>query len=409
MSEETQKRKAHNSRNKKDNTFCESIQPKGTYHSCNTHSDAVTHSKAFQDTAAYLHRTRVEKQTQRYISFDVALKTLSVCVATVRPRFELIHCPICRGFGVDIDHWETFDVPTFLGRTIKLNKCSMLTAVCLLQDFLHQITSISSWWNSVLRDSSTKILIETQGRFGERQRVLSYVLGAELYRRYGRKESHIQYVNATLKNTDQHNEWLDRVSIPRRPTAASRHKRKKNNKSVSNEKTLTQEIADEFELPSIDPPVSSSNSSESPQDTTRSDPYDVFGIVSTRKEQLSRNKRYAERKRAAVKAALILLKQCGLTDWLSYFLQETVSKRDDYADALTQLFYYHLREHKQVLGSTQQKKQRRQQNQQETKQTTTKTNAAKPSAPTKRNRSSHQTSSSESSSTTKARRTKASV
>lgn len=291
------------------------------------------------------------KKTQRYISFDVALKTLSVCVATVRPSAELAECPICRGFRIDIDHWATYDVPTFLGRTLKLTKCSMLTAVCLLEDFLQRIPDTSTWWKSVLRDPKTKILIETQGRFGERQRVLSYVLGAELYRQYDRKESHIEYVNATLKNTDQQNEWLDRVTIPRRPGRTSKTNNNNNN-AVS------------FELPPVhSAPQVSTASDATNANTSDDDPSDLFGVMSNRKEQMSRNKRYAERKRAAVKAALILLKRSALSEWLTFFLRETMSKRDDYADALTQLFYFHLRQHKQVVNVRQQKKQRRDQNQ----------------------------------------------
>jgi hypothetical protein len=69
------------------------------------------------------------------------------------------------------------------------------------------------------------------------------------------------------------------------------------------------------------------------------------------------DEKYRARKGDSVKAAFVILHRTMQPRWMHFFLYETIHKRDDYADAFTQLFYYHLQQVNKVGGPQSRRRQ----------------------------------------------------
>jgi hypothetical protein len=317
------------------------------------------------------------KDTQRYMSFDVGLKTFSVCVATVYACPSLEGCSVCRGYSVDIERWKSFDIPALLGRNVNLKNLSLKESAIMFQSFLSFMAHHpeETWWASTLEDPQTVVLIETQQkRFGERQRILSILLCTDMVERHKRSARSVQFVNALLKNTDQDNPEVSQVVIPRRPpttqsksqpkTATKKKKKKsctetKNSKQPTNDQPpppLSDDEWVQYQMTHLNVPFLcssfSTSSSPSPSHPAASEANKNTSFSSSS----SSSSRYKARKDASVRAAFTLLCRTSQSSWLRFFLNHTVSKRDDYADALMQLFYYHLQRSKRVGSVSNQRK-----------------------------------------------------
>lgn len=319
------------------------------------------------------------KDTQRYMSFDVGLKTFSVCVATVYACPSLEGCSVCRGYSVDIEQWKSFDIPALLGRNVNLKNLSLKESAIMFQSFLSFMAhhSEETWWASTLEDPQTVVLIETQQkRFGERQRILSILLCTDMVERHKRSARSVQFVNALLKNTDQNNPGVSQVVIPRRPpttqsksqskTATKSKKKKSSTETKKSEQPTNDEpppLSDDewvqYQMTHLNVPFLRSSftasSSPSPSHPAASEANRDTSPSSC--SSSSSSSRYKARKDASVRAAFTLLCRTDQSSWLRFFLNHTVSKRDDYADALMQLFYYHLQRSKRV-GSVSNRRKR---------------------------------------------------